>query len=172
MSSHSDAPAGGQRSTPGVEQLEDRLTPSTSSILLPAFYQDLLNRASDAGAATFAAQLDAGVRPAQVAYQIETAAGNEYRFDLVQSYYARFLHRKGTVEEVNNYVNNYLAAGATDEQVEAIFLGSQEYFRLHNSDNGAWLNAVYMDLLARPNLPGQQLSLADALAEIGQFELE
>src|SRR5207249_10625117 len=89
MSSHSDAPAGGQRSTPGVEQLEDRLTPSTSSILLPAFYQDLLNRASDAGAATFAAQLDAGVRPAQVAYQIETAAGNEYRFDLVQSYYAR-----------------------------------------------------------------------------------
>src|SRR5881227_3232674 len=115
MSSHSKAHSLNQRTGTAsaaagglplaVEQLEDRLTPSTGSILLPAFYKDLLHRPPDAGATVFATQLDAGVRPAQVAYQIETAAGNEYRFDLVQSYYARFLHRKGTVAEVNNYVN-------------------------------------------------------------------
>src|SRR5438445_10670768 len=134
-----------------VEQLEDRLTPSTSSVLLPAFYHDLLHRAPDVGAGNFAAQLDAGVRPADVALQIETAAGNEYRFDLVESYFARFLHRKGTVSEVNHYVDTYLAKGASDASVESVILGSPEYFRLHRSDNGAWLNAVYQDLLSRPN---------------------
>ena len=38
-----------------VEALEDRLTPSTNSVLLPAFYGSLLNRQPDfPGASTFA----------------------------------------------------------------------------------------------------------------------
>src|SRR5947199_403129 len=56
-----------------AEALEDRLTPSTSSTLLPAFYADLLHRAPDPGSGGYAAQLNAGVRPASVAFQIETA---------------------------------------------------------------------------------------------------
>src|SRR3979490_774741 len=68
-----------------VEELESRLTPSNSSVLLPAFYHDLLNRAPDPGAATFGIQLDTGVAASYVAYEIETAPGNEYRYDLVQS---------------------------------------------------------------------------------------
>ena len=37
---------------PVAECLESRVTPSTSSVLLPAFYQDLLNRTPDYPAAS------------------------------------------------------------------------------------------------------------------------
>jgi hypothetical protein len=140
-----------------LEELESRLTPSNSSILLPAFYHDLLNRVPDAGSAGYGAQLDAGVRASLVAYEIETAASNEYRLDLVQSYYVRFLHRQGSVQELQGYAG-LLAASATDEQVEAKFVGSQEYYQLHGSTNMGWLNAVYQDLLARPDTEGAHLN--------------
>src|SRR5262249_44087274 len=67
-----------------VEKLEDRLTPSNSSVLLPAFYRDLLSRAPDYPAASFYAnELDSGVDPAQVALQLETSSTHEYWTDLV-----------------------------------------------------------------------------------------
>ncbi len=144
-----------------AEALEDRLTPSTSSTLLPAFYADLLHRAPDPGSGGYAQQLDAGIRPAAVAYQIETDPGNEFRFDLVQSYYEHFLHRLGTTGELQGYVN-MLAGGATDEQVQAIIMGSQEYFQKHGSDNMLWLDGVYEDLLTRPDWEAAHLSAVTA----------
>src|SRR5439155_26417088 len=100
---------------PLAESLEGRVTPSTSSVLLPAFYQDLLQRAPDYPAATsYANQLDSGAQSSQVAYQIETASTQEYFKDLVQSYFTRYLHRQGSNTEVLSYVNNYLLAGKTD----------------------------------------------------------
>src|SRR5580704_725675 len=80
-----------------VEALEDRLTPSTSSVLLPAFYGSLLNRQPDfPGASTFANELNISTPSAgAVAFQIETANSNEYYYDLAQSYFVRFLHREG-----------------------------------------------------------------------------
>jgi hypothetical protein len=144
-----------------AEALEDRLTPSTSSTLLPAFYADLLHRAPDPGSGGYAQQLDSGVRPASVAFQIETASSNEYRYDLVQSYYEHFLHRLGTMDELTGYVNQ-LANGATDEQIQAIIMGSQEYFQKHGSDNMLWLDGVYEDLLTRPDWEGAHLAAVTA----------
>src|SRR5438132_14144659 len=89
---HARKPGKAHRPRLHVEDLESRLTPS---YLLPAFYQDLLHRAPDAGAAGFNNRLDSGVSPVLIAYEIETAASNEYRYGLVQSYFDRFLHRPG-----------------------------------------------------------------------------
>ncbi len=144
--------------TPLVEALEDRLTPATGSAMLPAFYEALLHRSADyPGATGFAAQLDASVRPASVIYQIESSSTNEYRLDLVQSYYLRFLHRVGTEDEVMNYVTNYLDKGMADQVVEAKILGSDEYFKLHGSDNKMWLDAVYQDFFGHDDTTNDHL---------------
>ena len=61
---------------PLTESLESRLTPSTSSVLMPAFYQDLLHRAPDYPAATsYASQLDVGAQ--HPAADFETAGNRE-----------------------------------------------------------------------------------------------
>jgi hypothetical protein len=146
------------RTRPVLECLEDRLMPSASSDLLPLLYGSLLNRQPDyPGASGYAAQLDSGVSAAAVAYEIETAPTHEYYLGLVQSYYVHFLNRLGSTQELQGYVSQ-LVAGSTNEQVEAQFLGSQEYFRLHGSDNTAWLNGVYRDLLGRPDSEGAHLN--------------
>src|ERR1700676_2537914 len=137
---------------PSVEALEDRLTPSGSSVLLPAFYGSLLNRQPDfPGASTFANELNSGTPSAgTVAFQIETANSNEYYFDLVQSYYTRFLHRQGAPAELQGYINQ-LATGIANEQIEAQILGSNEYLQSRGGGtNAGWLSAVYQDLLQRP----------------------
>src|SRR5205823_3923661 len=81
-----------------------------------------------------------------------------YRFDLVQTYYLRFLHRRGSVQEMSGFVNS-LAGGATDESVEAAIFGSAEYSMTNNvaiingdstalvaAKNGAFLDDIYRDL--------------------------
>jgi len=133
---------------PLLEQLEDRLTPANNSVALPVLYQALLNRQPDfPGASGLAAQLANGVSVESVAYQIETAPTNEFRFDLVESYYLRFLHREGSVAETIGFVNS-LAGGASDEAVEATIIGSTEYSLANNvaGNNSGFLDAVYRDL--------------------------
>jgi hypothetical protein len=141
-----------------VEVLEDRSLPSASSVLLPAFYNDLLQRTPDSGATGYGNQLDAGVRPASVAYGIETAAGNEYFYKLAQSYYTKFLHRTASSQEALGWVNSFLAAGKSNETVEALFVGSQEYYQLHGSSNSNFANAAYQDLLGRADSEGAHIS--------------
>ena len=114
-----------------VEQLEDRLTPSTNStVLLPAFYQALLNRQPDyPGALGYSDELTTGTpNTLTVAYQIETSPSNEYYTDLAQSYYVRFLHREASPAELQYFVNQ-LATGTSDEAVASQFLGSAEYYQ-------------------------------------------
>jgi hypothetical protein len=134
-----------------LEALEDRLTPSTNAVLLPAFYQALLNRGPDfPGATTFANEINSGTpSPRIVALQIETAAGHEYYTDLVESWYVRFLRRQGSTAEMQGYVKE-LANGVSNEAVESQILGSAEYFHVRgNGTTAGWLNAVYQDLLQR-----------------------
>ena len=85
---------------------------------------------------------------AQVVAAIE--ASREYLTRVVDNLYTTLLGRSADPGGEAGFVAD-LANGMTVEQVKAVILGSPEYFRLHRSDNGAWLNAVYQDLLSRPN---------------------
>src|SRR5439155_19043556 len=143
-----------------VELLEDRCVPAltpTSSVLMPAFYKALLQRDPDyPGASGLAAKIDQGVPPAAVAWEIQTTPSNEFRYRLVDGYYARFLRRHASPGEIMSWVDQ-LAAGATQQQVEARMLGSAESFGLYGSDKRAWLNAVYLTGVGRPNTEGAWL---------------
>lgn len=70
----------------------------------------------------------------------------EYRTDRVTNYLNLYL--AGDLTNLNLYVNQ-LKKGLKDENVIANILGSGDYFTLHGSDNTAWVNAIYTDLLNR-----------------------
>jgi hypothetical protein len=150
---------GSRRSSPAqpsrlaVELLEDRLVPTVSGALLPAFYQDLLHRAPGPGSVGQAIQLDEGVNPALVAYQIETGPGNEFRSDVVAADYERFLHRPASPTELTSWATQ-LAVGVTQQQVEAALVGSNEYLVLHGDTIPGFLNGLYVDALSRPDSEG------------------
>jgi hypothetical protein len=79
-------------------------------------------------------------------------ASGEYRADLVNSYYQKYLGRSADPAGLQAWVNA-LAAGATDELVAASILGSGEYFARNGSNNTAFIQALYHDVLGRT--PGQ-----------------
>ncbi len=99
-----------------------------NSKFLDALYQDALNRTIDPGAQTAFLQLltNGGTR-AQVATIIFTSP--EYRQDLVQSYYRRFLGRDADLMGLNAWVG-LLMNGGKDEAAIAAILGSAESYNL------------------------------------------
>jgi len=52
----------------------------------------------------------------------------------------------------------------TDEQVEAAFIGSPEYFARAGGNNLAWVDAMYRDLLGRPADASGELFWTESLA--------
>jgi hypothetical protein len=121
-----------------VEQIESIIVGSpeyfqtrggnTDDGFLNALYQDALNRPVDStGRKAWDAALTSGASTAQVAAAI--FASNEYRQDLVQSYYLRFLHRAADKGGLGTFVNA-LNQGARDQDVIAAIIGSPEYFGL------------------------------------------
>jgi hypothetical protein len=83
--------------------------------------------ATDPGAAAFANALSNGsVTRVQVCNAVFTS--DEFRFDLVQSYYVQFLHRSGAAGEINNGWAALLKQGVPDQQTIAGILGSPEAF--------------------------------------------
>jgi hypothetical protein len=111
-------------------------------------YRDLLGRAPDPeGRQTWLNELSSGRQtPLQVAFGF--AASAEREGIVVQNDYHTFLGRAASPEEVNLWVQGFLA-GTTNESVVAGFVGSPEYFANHLSSPGAWLTAAYKDVLNR-----------------------
>lgn len=97
---------------------------------LQAIFTDLLRRPLDpASQQGFLQQLSSGFTRSQVT--AEVLSSTEYRGDLVNSFFWRFLYRPPTGAEVSYYVN-LLASGGTDEQVIDTLVSSTEYFNLHS----------------------------------------
>jgi len=93
---------------------------------LAALYHDVLNRDIDSsGQISFGQALVSGTSRSQVASAI--FGSDEYRGDLVQSFYQRFLDRSTDSGGLSNWLG-VLKNGATDEQVIAGLIGSAEYF--------------------------------------------
>jgi hypothetical protein len=71
---------------------------------------------------------------------------------LVESWYQLYLHRPSDPAGMRDYLDR-LRRGADPLEVQAAFLGSDEYFRLHNSRNRSWVVALYADVLDRSPTP-------------------
>lgn len=150
---------------PRVEVLEDRCLlqggPLTNEGFVTQLYRDLLKREPDQGGLTaWSGLLNSGQDSrAQVAQAFVNSV--EYRVDVVQNSYNTLLHRAADPSGLNGW-SNFLAQGGTELQLEAQFLGSDEYYvtRGGGTVNG-YLQAVYQDVLSRQIDPvGLQLDTA------------
>ena len=115
----------------------------TNSGFLTALYSDALNRAVDSAGLGFLSALASGTTTAQIGALI--LGSTEYKQDLVQGFYQKFLHRAADAGGLNFFVNLLLSGSGglqpifvtdplgqtlppTDETVIAMIIGSQEYF--------------------------------------------
>jgi hypothetical protein len=75
----------------------------------------------------------------------------EHYVDFLGKAYRQYLKREPDATGLNFWVGAMLAGTYSDEQVEAFFIGSDEYinFRYHG-DLSAWVQGMYQDLLLRP----------------------
>jgi hypothetical protein len=72
----------------------------------------------------------------------------------VTNAYQTYLKRNPGASEVNFWVTA-MSQGATDEQVEANFIGSAEYIANHGGTSRAWVSSMYQDLLGRTAAPSE-----------------
>jgi hypothetical protein len=86
--------------------------------------------------------------------QLVDAAGafahsTEHYTQFVVGAYQRYLKRGPDPAGLDFWVRNMLAGTYSDEQVEAFFIGSDEYIASHGGTGQAWVTGMYQDLLGR-----------------------
>jgi hypothetical protein len=120
---------------------------SNDELWIDELYLDVLGSEGDlAGIAHLADLLKGGSSREDAALVFLQSV--EYRTLLVQTWYQRFLHRSPTADEIANWVG--MLVGATDEQVEAGILGSDEYYNTRGGGtNAGFVDALYHDILGR-----------------------
>src|SRR5205085_3438727 len=91
-------------------------------------------------------------------------ASLEYRTLVVQDLYRQFLRREAEPLGLGVFTT-FLGAGGTATQVEALLVGSPEYYRSQGGGSSAgFLDAVYHDVLGRPTDPSGRNSFGQALS--------
>jgi hypothetical protein len=148
-----------QPAPPPTTPTQPTLTPN--QLFVQRVYQSLLGRPADAGSAAWVNLLNQGVSPTNVVLGIESS--NEYRGDVVQGLYQRYLHRQADAGGLQSFVN-LLAGGQTVEQVTEAIVGSNEYFQLHGGTNSGFINGLFNDALGRNVDPSGLSSLSQLLA--------
>jgi hypothetical protein len=63
--------------------------------------------------------------------------------------YRQYLKRLPDAAGLDAWVSGLLAGTYSDEKVEALFLGSNEYIANHGGIGAAWVTGMYQDLLGR-----------------------
>ena len=119
-----------------------------NSCFIPALYHDLLNRNPASGEVASGQDYLASHTRAQ--YAATLLAGTEYRIDLIQGWYRRFLGRPASNSDITFWLS-YFGSGGTDEGVIANIVSSNEYFNLPRvgGTNSGYIIALYQDLLGR-----------------------
>src|SRR5207302_3773615 len=77
------------------------------------------------------------------------AHSREHYFHFVVGAYQQYLKRTPDDAGREFFIGNMLAGVYSDEQVEAFFIGSQEYIANHGGTGRAWVIGMYQDLLGR-----------------------
>jgi uncharacterized delta-60 repeat protein len=127
-------------------------------------YLDLLERSPDAGGlTTYVNALNQGIfTPLQLA---QTFVGSpEYHTLEVQGLYGRLLGRPPDPAGLDHWVS-FLNQGGTAQQLEAILIGSAEYFSRRGGGSAlGFLQTLYSDVLQRPIDSGGAQSWGQALS--------
>jgi virginiamycin B lyase len=92
-------------------------------------------------------------------------SAEQYAGVVIQAY-LKYLHRTPAVQEVNAWVS-LLQQNLTDEQLEAGFIGSAEFYVRSGNTDKAWIDAMYVSLLNRPADPAGEAAWLQVLAAGG-----
>jgi hypothetical protein len=155
---HPSKPARANRYVPRLEQLDERIVPSSSpssgsNLDLSPLYsppqsvtlQDFPITVQPPTAAVVSFFL-AGKRPDAVARGFTHS--QELSANQVTNAYRHFLGRTPGAQELAGWVNA-LQHGMSDEQLEAGFVSSPEYVQSHGGPGAEWVRGLYQDLLGR-----------------------
>lgn len=124
-------------------------------------FLDLLGRPVDTGnLVIYSGILSGGSRTATAAAIL---ASTEYRQRLINGFYSTFLRRAPSASELSFWLPAFVA-GLTDEQIEAQFVASPEYFALAGSTNAGWINRIFNDVLGRSPSPTDVSNFSAILA--------
>jgi hypothetical protein len=129
-------------------------------------FQDALIRKIDAGTLNgflFQAEITPRTTIANVLDQ-----STEYQANLVAGYYSRLLGRPASNSEIAARIMQFQQK-ATDEQIVANIIGSDEYFGKKGGTNSSWLTAAFNDILGRPaNSAEQALFLGELTSGVSR----
>ena len=112
-----------------------------------AAFLDILGRPVDSGAsAQWTNLLNHGL-PRSVFANALTHS-DEYYHQIIEGAYQQYLGRAADVQGLNVWTAA-LRGGLSDEQLEADFIGSPEFYAHAGGSDRAWVDAMYQDLLGR-----------------------
>jgi hypothetical protein len=131
------------------------LIQTPNQLYVSAVYQDLLSRPVDAtGLAFWSGQLDIGGARSTLINLIDHSA--EYFATVIKPAYQEFRGRAADPSGLDFWINQ-MFGGLTDEQLEAVFIGSSEYYQHSGGTDKGWVDAMYQNLLGRkPDSQGEE----------------
>jgi hypothetical protein len=126
---------------------------TVESFVHSAYFTLLGHDVDQSGLAYWVNAIDTGTPRSALASALSTSA--EFRTRIIggtglNSFYQLYLGRASDLGGVNYWVGR-MAAGMTFEQVRLQFVGSPEYFTHHLSDPSKTIDALYNDVLGRPD---------------------
>jgi hypothetical protein len=132
--------------TQTVNAAPGELTPN--ELYVSQMYLDTLNRPVDQGGLLYwSSQLDRGMPRAEVADLLTHSA--EYFGIVIQGAYHQYLGRAADGPGLAYWIGQ-MQSGLTDQQLEAAFIGSPEFYQHAGGTDKAWVEALYSSLLGRP----------------------
>ncbi|HVW36689.1 MAG TPA: DUF4214 domain-containing protein, partial [Pirellulales bacterium] len=116
-------------------------------IYVTQVFEDVLLRAPDAaGLAYWVNALQQGLPRSNLSNLLTTS--DEYLKNRIQKAYREFLARESDGAGLAYWLNQ-MRHGLTDEQLEAGFIGSAEFYAHGGGSDRSWVDEMYFDLLGR-----------------------
>ena len=136
---------------------------SPNKVYVDAVYEALLSRHADlAGLNFWSGQLDQGGPRSTLINLIDHSA--EYFGTIIKPAYLQYLGRAADPAGLSFWTGQ-MQNGLTDQQLEAGFIASDEFFAKSGGTNATWVNALYMSLLGRPADPDGESFWTQQLAD-------
>ena len=149
--------------TPSIAQTSTQAILDTpSKVYIDAVYEALLARQPDLGGLNFwSNQLDQGGPRTTLINLIDHSA--EYFGTIIKPAYLQYLGRAADSAGLA-YWTGQMQNGLTDQQLEAGFIASDEFFAKSGGTNATWVNGLYQSLLGRPADPAGESFWTQQLA--------
>ncbi|HWB07800.1 MAG TPA: GDSL-type esterase/lipase family protein [Pirellulales bacterium] len=120
---------------------------TANAAFVGAVYQDVLGRQPDAAGLTWGtAQVDSGQPRFQFIEQV--ADSQEADADFIDAVYRVYLGRNADETGLKYWVHE-MAAGVSNQEIEALILASQEFYSRAGGSHLDWIQAAYRSVLGR-----------------------